>query len=95
MPAYVVVRAAVSDPERYKRYVEASTGAAPKFGGRFVARGGKTVALEGPPETRRVVILEFPSLQHAQNWYASPEYQAAKALRAGAATAEFLAVEGV
>ena len=95
MPAYVIVRSRVSDARRYQEYVAASTGAAALHGGRFLARGGATVALEGPEETRRVVILEFPSLKHARDWYASPQYQSAKALRAGAAEAEFLAVEGV
>jgi uncharacterized protein (DUF1330 family) len=95
MSAYVVIRAAVSDPEAYRRYAAASTAAAATHGGRFLARGGKTLTLEGPEDPRRVVILEFADMAHAQAWYRSPEYQAAKALREGAAVAEFLAVEGV
>lgn len=95
MPAYVLVRSAVGDMEQYKKYVEASSAVAGKFGGRFVVRGGRSVVLEGPAEPRRLVVLEFPSLKHAQDWYHSPEYQSAKALRSGAAVAEFLAVEGV
>ncbi|HTA16320.1 MAG TPA: DUF1330 domain-containing protein [bacterium] len=95
MPAYVLARVAVSKPEEYKKYVEASSGLAAKFGGRFVARGGRSVVLEGPPEGRRLVIIEFPSLLKAQEWYQSPEYQQAKAFRAGAADAEFLVLEGV
>jgi uncharacterized protein (DUF1330 family) len=95
MSAYVLARIAVSKPEEYKKYVEASSGIAAKFGGKFVARGGRSVVLEGPSENRRLVIIEFPSLRHAQDWYQSAEYQKAKALRAGAADAEFLALEGV
>jgi uncharacterized protein (DUF1330 family) len=95
MPAYVLARVAVNNPEQYKKYAEASSGVAAKFGGRFVARGGRSVVLEGPSEGRRLVIIEFPSLLHAQEWYQSPEYQNAKTLRAGAADAEFLVVEGL
>jgi uncharacterized protein (DUF1330 family) len=95
MVAYVIVRSAVADAERYRKYAEAATAATAKFGGRYLARGGETLALEGPPEGRRVVILEFPSLETAKAWYHSPEYQAAKALRQGAAEAEFLAVQGL
>ncbi|HTB21926.1 MAG TPA: DUF1330 domain-containing protein [bacterium] len=95
MPAYVLARVAVSNFEQYKKYGEASSAAVAKFGGKFVVRGGQTIALEGPVDARRMVIIEFPSLRHAQDWYQSAEYQAAKGLRAGAAVAEFLAVEGV
>lgn len=95
MAAYVIVRSAVSDPEKYRQYAQASTSVAPAFGGRFLVRGGRTEALEGPAEGRRVVVLEFPDMQKARDWFASPEYQAAKALRAGAAVAEFLLVEGI
>jgi len=66
-----------------------------KYGGRFIARGAEIVSLEGPQETRRVVILEFPSLEKARQWYNSDEYQAAKKVRAGAAKAEFIAIDGV
>jgi uncharacterized protein (DUF1330 family) len=94
MPAYVIVRAKVTDLEQYKKYAAASTAVAAQYGGKFLARGGLTEALEGPHENRRVVILEFESMARAKAWYASPEYQAAKALRHGAADAEFLAVAG-
>lgn len=90
----MLARIEVSDPEQYKKYVEASSNLAGKFGGRFLARGGRTHVLEGPQEMRRVVVIEFPSLKQAQDWFASPEYQEARALRVGAAQAEFLVVEG-
>jgi uncharacterized protein (DUF1330 family) len=95
MAAYVLGRVAVSNLEQYKKYGEASTAVAAKFGGKFLVRGGQTISLEGPVDARRMVIIEFPSLRHAQDWYQSPEYQAAKTLREGVAVAEFLAVEGV
>lgn len=95
MAAYMIARVKVTDSARYQKYVEATPPTIAKFGGRFIARGGQTVALEGAEETRRVVILEFPSLERAQQWYASADYQAAKKLRAGAAEGDFLIVEGL
>jgi uncharacterized protein (DUF1330 family) len=53
------------------------------------------VTLEGPEETRRLALVEFPTLELAKVFYASPEYQAAKALRDGACDAEFVALEGL
>lgn len=95
MAAYMIARVKVTDPTRYQKYVESTLPTIAKFGGRFVARGGQTVSLEGPEETRRMVILEFPSLERVQEWYASEDYQTVKKLRVGASEGEFLAVDGV
>ena len=93
--AYIVVQADVTNTQQYAEYAKLTPDIIAKFGGRFLARAGKTVTLEGPPAKGRVVVLEFPSLQKAEEFYRSPEYTAAKKLRAGAATAQFIAVEGL
>jgi uncharacterized protein (DUF1330 family) len=72
-----------------------SPGIIEKFGGHFVARGGRSMTLEGTPAPSRVVIVEFPSYERAQEFYNSAEYQAARKVRAGAATAQFVLVEGM
>ena len=95
MAAYVIARVEVTDRQRYKEYLELTPATIAKYGGRFIARGAESVSLEGPQETRRVVILEFPSLEKAGRWYNSDEYQAAKKVRAGAAKAEFIVIDGV
>jgi uncharacterized protein (DUF1330 family) len=93
--AYLLIRVTVTDPERYREYMAVTPAALAKYQGRFIARGGKSVTLEGPEETRRLALVEFPTLKLAQTFYASPEYQAAKALRDGACAAEFVALEGL
>lgn len=95
MPAYLIVRADVTDWPQYQGYMKVTPGIVEKFGGRFIARGGEVVTLEGPPETRRVVIIEFPSLAQAEAFYRSEEYTQAKQIRAGAGTAQFIVVEGI
>ena len=95
MAAYIIARIKVTDGEQYRKYTTETPAIVAKFGGRFIVRGGETVTLEGPEETRRVVVLEFPTLEQAKACYNSAEYQAAKALRAGAAEASFIAVDGV
>ena len=94
MPAYLIARVDVTDPEKYESYKERTPAAVAKFGGRFLVRGGDLVTLEGRAETRRIIVIEFPSLQRAQAFYESEDYQAAKKFRDGAAEAQFLAVEG-
>lgn len=84
----------VTDPEAFQAYGAKATVAVAKHGGRYIARGGRTISLEGDPAPQRVVVIEFPSLEAAETYYNSPEYQDAKAARDGAATARFIAVEG-
>jgi uncharacterized protein (DUF1330 family) len=95
MAAYMIAQIKVTDPTRYKKYVESTLPTIEKYGGRFLARGGRTLTFEGPEETRRIVILEFPSLERAQQWYASEDYQTVKKLRVGAAEGKFVVVDGV
>jgi uncharacterized protein (DUF1330 family) len=92
--AYVIVQVDVTNPQQYGEYMKLSPGVIEKFGGRFVARGGRSETLEGTPSKGRVVIVEFPSFERAKEFYDSAEYQAAKKVRAGAATAQFVLVEG-
>ena len=94
MPAYLIARVEVTDMARYREYMKVTPGVITKYGGKFVVRGGEVVTLEGESEARRIVILEFPSMEQARAFFDSPEYAAAKALRVGAAIGQFIAVEG-
>ena len=95
MPAYVIVRVEVTDWDKYNEYLKAGPVTLAQYGGRFIARNGEKATLEGPEETRRLIILEFPSLAKAKAWYNSKEYQDAKKLRAGASTGSLIAIDGV
>jgi uncharacterized protein (DUF1330 family) len=93
--AYVLVQVEVTNPEQYAEYMKLSPGVIEKFGGKFIARGGRSATLEGTPARGRVVVVEFPSFERAQEFYKSAEYEAARKVRAGAATAQFVLVEGI
>jgi uncharacterized protein (DUF1330 family) len=92
--AYLIARVQVSDWERYGEYVKHTPRVIAQFGGRFIVRGGEMTVLEGPDDGRRIVVIEFPSMKQAKAFYASREYAAVKALRDGAGTGLFVAVEG-
>ncbi len=94
MAAYLIARIEVTDWSRYQEYTRRTPEVIARYGGRFIVRGGKVLSLEGPPENGRIVVLEFPSLEQAQKFYGSPDYAEVKAFRAGAATGQFIAVEG-
>lgn len=95
MAAYVIARVNVIEPDRYENYKALAPAAIEKYGGEYLARGGKLVNLEGEVENRRVVVLRFPSVEAVETFYSSPEYQAAKKEREGAATCQLIVVEGV
>lgn len=95
MPAYIIARVEVTDWTRYREYTRETPAAIARYGGKFIVRGGDVTVLEGEPETRRLVIIEFPTLERAKTFYHSAEYTRVKTLRAGAAVGQFLAVEGV
>ena len=93
--AYLLVQSDVTNPAQYAAYAKLTPGIIEKFGGKFVARGGRSITLEGREAPARVVVLEFPSLEAAQAFYNSPEYVAARKIRSGAATMQIVAVEGL
>jgi len=95
MTAYVIVHGHVTDAEKYEQYKAMTPSTLEQYGGRFIVRGGEREDLEGGWEVSRVVILEFPSMEAARTWYDSPEYRAAREVRAGAADVTFTLVEGV
>lgn len=94
MPAYWIAHVKVTDAEAYGRYAALATGVIASHGGRFLARSGRYVQLEGNDRARNV-LAEFPSLEAAEACYRSPEYQAALAHARGASERDLVIVEGL
>ena len=95
MPAYVIVNIEVTDPIGYEEYRKLAAAALKSCGGRFVVRGGAAEILEGDYVPKRMVILEFESVDRAKRWWSSEEYREAKALRHKTARTDMIVVEGV
>jgi uncharacterized protein (DUF1330 family) len=93
--AYLLVQIDVTNQQQFQEYAKLSPGIIAKYGGRYLARAGRTTTLEGPAAKSRVVVVEFPSFERAQQFYQSPEYVAARKLRENAGAAQFVVVEGV
>ena len=95
MPAYMIADIEIFDEPRLDRYREAAPPIVEKFGGRFLASSKEVVGLEGEWRPDRVVLVEFPSVERATEFFHSPEYQAAIAMRVGAADLKILVVAGL
>ena len=94
MNAYVIVEVAITDPVEYEAYKKLTPAAVAAYDGRFVVRGGNTFTLEGDWNPERIVVLEFPSVERAKEWWNSDLYTVAKTIRQRSATTKMLIVEG-
>ena len=95
MSAYFIVDIDIHDAaglEEYRKQVPATI---TKYGGRFIVRGGKVEQLEGEWQPKRLVLLEFPSVEQARRWYDSEEYRPLKAMRLKASSSNLILIEGV
>jgi uncharacterized protein (DUF1330 family) len=95
MPAYVIADVTVTDPQGFETYRQMVPATVAKYGGKFVVRGGQWEKMEGDWEPKRLVILEFDSVERAKQWWASEDYREAKALRQRTAMTNLIIVEGV
>ena len=94
MAAYIVGTMNVTDPDLYAKYRVGVDDAIRKYGGRFLVRGGAVESLEGPPFQKRMVVVEFSSLEALRKFWNSPEYEALKKIRRDASDSEIWAVQG-
>ena len=95
MLAYVINDLEVTDAVVFDEYRRLTPPTVALYGGRFLARGGATHTLEGGWSPKRLVILEFPSVERAQAWIDSPEYAPARRLRQASARSNVIITEGI
>jgi uncharacterized protein (DUF1330 family) len=94
MKAYWIAHVDVADAQQYSEYTRRGPAAFELYGGKFLARGGRSEAMEGRETPQRTVIIEFESYEQAVACYRSPQYQEAMSHRQGAAQAQIVIVEG-
>ena len=94
MSAFVIAEIEVTDPDLYEEYRKAAASTVAAHGGRYIVRGGAAECLEGGWIPRRIVVLEFASLEKAKAWWASADYASAKGKRQRSARTRMIAVEG-
>jgi uncharacterized protein (DUF1330 family) len=94
MTGYLIANIDVQDDAAYDAYRSRTPAIIAQYGGRFIVRGGAITPLEGDMNVRRLVILEFPSVDAARRFYDSPEYQEVIPFRTRASEGALLIVEG-
>ncbi len=95
MPAYVISEVEVVDEQLAAEYRSIAADSIARYGGRYVIRGGAIDIIEGErPSEERIVVVEFPTMKHAHDWYGSQEYAPARKIRATALKRRLTFVEG-
>ena len=94
MSAYVIVEVTIHDHSEYEKYKKLTPAAIAAFNGKFLVRGGETISLEGDWKPERIVVLEFPSVEKANEWWLSELYTEAKLIRQRAAYTKMILVQG-
>ena len=84
MPAYMVVQAEITDPEKFPEYQKLAVPAVQKYNGKILGRGAPQ-NVEGHCGAHAVLVLEFESEEVAKAFFDSPEYTEARAARANTA----------
>src|SRR5437588_2487652 len=91
--AYLIVEVETTDEALMTEYRKHTPGAVAKFGGKFIVRGGKTRTLEGGWAPPRIVVLEFPSYEKAEEFYDSEHYKPILAMRLKAGRSKAIIVD--
>ena len=94
MAAYWMAHAKVTDAEAYAEYAKLAGPALDKHNGKFLARGGRSITLEGDAYERNIIV-EFPTYDDAIACFESDEFQKACEHRIGAAVRHDVIVEGL
>jgi uncharacterized protein (DUF1330 family) len=94
MPGYLVANVDVHDPALFEEYRKQVPAILAAHGGRYIVRGATLDHVEGKLPFKRMVVLEFPSVEAARRFYDSPEYAPVKKLRMDSARSDIAIVDG-
>jgi uncharacterized protein (DUF1330 family) len=92
--AYLIGQITITNPEAYAAYAAQVPHTIEAYGGKYLVRGGRTTLLEGSSHGDRNVVIEFPSRDAAEAWYASDAYQSIIKLRTSNANGSLVLVDG-
>lgn len=94
MKAYVIFDVDINDMAAYGNFMEGVKPELEKAGARYLTRGGDLKVHEGDWEPRRIVLIEFPSVEAWETFYNGDIYQGLKEVRDACSSARLVRVEG-
>ncbi|MCK7623330.1 DUF1330 domain-containing protein [Streptomyces sp. RS10V-4] len=94
MPAHVIVNVDVLNEEAGLAYAAVAQESILSHGGRYLVSGSTSEPVEGTWDASRFMVIEFPDMDRIREWYDSPEYRRARAIREGKVRVGMMFVEG-
>ena len=95
MPTYVLSEVEIQDKDAAASYMKLAEASITQYEGHYLVRGATAEVMEGEPVEGKIVIVEFPSMERAREWYASPAYARALQFREKALKRRLTFVDGV
>ena len=96
MSAYMIAQIEINDPDEYQNYLAGFMPIFQRYGGELLATSkNETVVVEGEWAYPSTVIMKFPSVEKAQDWYDDPDYIKLVEHRLRSAQANLVLVEGM
>ena len=95
MAAYVIGDIEITDPAGFQEYQRLVPPLIAKYGGKYLVRGGEMQQIEGEWDLKRMVVLEFGSVEQAKEFYDSEDYAPVKQIRLRSSNSNLVIVEGV
>ena len=92
--AYLIGDIEVTDPDTYAKYAAGVPETVAGYGGKYLVRGVSGEVIEGSWTPKRLVVLEFESMERLKGWYDSPEYADLKKLRQSASKGNLIFADG-
>ena len=91
---YLIGDIEVTNPDTYAKYAAGVPATVTSFGGKYLVRGVSGEVFEGPWSPKRLVVLEFESMERAKAWYNSSEYADLKKIRQSASKGNLIFADG-
>jgi uncharacterized protein (DUF1330 family) len=93
--AYLLAEVTMTDPDGYGPYAERVPGVLADAGGRYLARGGRTLSAEGGVALDRMVIVGFADISAARAFHGGAAYAPLKDIRRAASDSHVVIVAGM
>ena len=94
MKAYLVLDLSVNDFSGFRKYIAEIPAFIAKHSGKYIVQGVQPTAIEGDWKPERMVIIEFPEREKAEEFLSDPEIQNLFKVRHATTTSKLVLVEG-
>jgi uncharacterized protein (DUF1330 family) len=95
MSAYVIVEIDIVDPVGFEEYRNRVVPILEKYGAQYIVVSDRVETLEGDWKPKRIVVLQFESMERAKGWYNCEEYREPHEIRRRTARTNMVLVEGM